>query len=52
MVGGGVPARAEEELTAEGASWPPVAAGLFDDLDDAQKAVAGIHERLTGLPWT
>lgn len=48
MMGRGVPERLQDALRREGSIWPPVVAGVFDDVDQAERALSSLIERLAG----
>jgi hypothetical protein len=51
FVGRGVPERLQSELNREGAGWPPIVGGLFDDVEQATSGIAGLIERLSKFSW-
>jgi hypothetical protein len=43
--------RIDQEVAEAGASWPPIAAGLFSSLEEFQNAAAGIAKSVTERGW-
>lgn len=48
----GVPERLLAELERDGASWPPIAGGVFDGVEDAARALEAMVQRLAASSWT
>jgi pyrimidine deaminase RibD-like protein len=48
----GVPERLRAELDRDGPRWPPVAAGVFESVDEARRALDAMAVRLATSTWT
>ena len=51
FVGRGVPERLQAEMQREAEAWSPITAGLFDNKEEAESAMARLLERLAEFNW-